>query len=186
MGCQHLDETWDRIEAANAAAGMFTDWSAAERDQIEAWADDLNDELLHPKPALWSVIHQHEAPHRQHMRDVARRAEVLRWTRLSNRSCPRRLVGKRCKFEKCWCGSARSGDRWRFRALNDHGATWHCKRTERQFVLWEPYQELNVGDLLELTRVAEQDGLQVRLTDSVWHPPLTFGIMFFPKDRPPA
>jgi hypothetical protein len=41
-----LDETWQRIAAANAAAGVDFDLSVAERDQLEALADDLNRELL--------------------------------------------------------------------------------------------------------------------------------------------
>ncbi|BBY86691.1 hypothetical protein MTOK_24730 [Mycolicibacterium tokaiense] len=39
------DDTWNRIAEANAAAGIDTDWSVAERDQTEALADDLNREL---------------------------------------------------------------------------------------------------------------------------------------------
>ena len=41
-------ETWSRIEEANIAAGWFGEWTLAERDQIEALADDLNRELLAP------------------------------------------------------------------------------------------------------------------------------------------
>jgi hypothetical protein len=39
-------DTWTRIEEANKAAGWPNDWTVAERDQIEALADDLNPELL--------------------------------------------------------------------------------------------------------------------------------------------
>jgi hypothetical protein len=39
------DETWQRIAEANKAAGVDSEWSVAERDQIEALADDLNREL---------------------------------------------------------------------------------------------------------------------------------------------
>lgn len=40
-----LNETWQRIAEANAAAGVADDWTVAERDQMEALADDLNREL---------------------------------------------------------------------------------------------------------------------------------------------
>jgi hypothetical protein len=39
------DETWQRIVDANKAAGVDVEWSVADRDQIEALADDLNREL---------------------------------------------------------------------------------------------------------------------------------------------
>lgn len=42
----YTEDTWTRIEHANAAAGWPTGWTVAERDQIEALADDLNRELL--------------------------------------------------------------------------------------------------------------------------------------------
>jgi len=40
-----IDDTWQRIAAANRAAGIDRGWSLAERDQMEAAADDLNREL---------------------------------------------------------------------------------------------------------------------------------------------
>ena len=40
-----VEETWSRINEANIAAGWFGEWTVAERDQIEALADDLNQEL---------------------------------------------------------------------------------------------------------------------------------------------
>lgn len=39
------DCTWNRIAAANHAAGVDPQWSVAERDQMGALADDLNREL---------------------------------------------------------------------------------------------------------------------------------------------
>jgi hypothetical protein len=48
------DDTWRRIAEANAAAGVTDDpWSLAERDQIEALADDLNRELRFPVIHAW-------------------------------------------------------------------------------------------------------------------------------------
>lgn len=41
-----FDDTWNRIEACNIAAGWFGEWTVAERDQIEALADDLNREFF--------------------------------------------------------------------------------------------------------------------------------------------
>lgn len=46
-----LDETWQRIRAANEAVG-WAGWPLAQRDQIEALADDLNRDLLR-----YPVIH---------------------------------------------------------------------------------------------------------------------------------
>ena len=43
-----VEETWSRIEEANIAAGWFGDWTLAERDQIEALADDLNRQFFDP------------------------------------------------------------------------------------------------------------------------------------------
>lgn len=45
-------DTWSRIEEANAAAGVFETWSIADMDQAEALADDLNRQLT-----LYPVIH---------------------------------------------------------------------------------------------------------------------------------
>ena len=42
----YIEDTWNRIEEANLAAGWPNDWTLAERDQIEALAEDLNKELL--------------------------------------------------------------------------------------------------------------------------------------------
>jgi hypothetical protein len=42
----YTEDTWTRIDEANLAAGWPNDWTVAERDQIEALADDLNRELL--------------------------------------------------------------------------------------------------------------------------------------------
>lgn len=47
-----FNETWQRIADANTAAGVDTDWTVAERDQMEAFADDLNRDL-----ELYPVIH---------------------------------------------------------------------------------------------------------------------------------
>jgi hypothetical protein len=46
----YTEDAWTRIEEANLAARWPNDWTTAERDQIEALADDLNRELLEPKP----------------------------------------------------------------------------------------------------------------------------------------
>jgi hypothetical protein len=46
----YTDDAWTRIEEANRAAGWPNDWTVAERDQIEALADDLNRELLSIAP----------------------------------------------------------------------------------------------------------------------------------------
>ncbi|MCV7230635.1 hypothetical protein [Mycolicibacterium komossense] len=40
-----LDDTWRRIYDANTAAGIATDWTLAERDQMEALAADMDREL---------------------------------------------------------------------------------------------------------------------------------------------
>lgn len=51
-----LDETWQRIDAANKAAGGQVDWTVAERDQMEALADDLNRELeRYPVIHAWRI-----------------------------------------------------------------------------------------------------------------------------------
>lgn len=50
----HPDDTWQRIAEANRAAGVDVDWSVAERDQMEALADDLNRQLeRHPVLHAW-------------------------------------------------------------------------------------------------------------------------------------
>lgn len=41
----YKEETWERINAANAAAGWPTDFSVAERDQIDALARELDRQL---------------------------------------------------------------------------------------------------------------------------------------------
>lgn len=187
MTCPHKEEIWERIDAANVAAGVFRDWTVSERDQMEALADELNDELLGLKPASSdeSKLREARARDRQLLRDLAQRAKALGWKHLNDLSCPRRLVGKRCKGMRCWCGAIRSGAHWPFRELNDHGATWYCRRNGCEFVLWEPYctRELHLDELIA---VAAQDGIQVRRAESVWNPPGTFGIMFYPTGFPPA
>lgn len=47
-----LTETWGRIREANAAAG-WEGWSLAQRDQLEALADDLNRDLKYPVVHAW-------------------------------------------------------------------------------------------------------------------------------------
>ena len=42
----YIEDTWTRIEEANITAGWPSDWTVAERDQMEALADQLNRELL--------------------------------------------------------------------------------------------------------------------------------------------
>ena len=49
-----LTETWRRIRAANDAAG-WAGWPLAERDQIEALADDLNRELRFTVVHAWAT-----------------------------------------------------------------------------------------------------------------------------------
>ncbi|CAM4297802.1 hypothetical protein MB901379_03197 [Mycobacterium basiliense] len=163
MTCPYVEETWERIEQANNAVDRFPDWTIAERDQMEALADDLNKQLLETEPSrdeLLRGIGKSEAPHWQHIFEVDQRAKALGWKRISNTSCPRPLVGKRCKGTLCWCGGMRSGEHGPFGELNDHGATWFDVRRNRQFVLWEPYGA-RAEYLAELINVAEQEGLQV-------------------------
>lgn len=113
------------------------------------------------------------------------RAESLGWKRVSYDSCPRRLVGKRCKRaswrnpeSRCWCERTGVG------RLNDHGSTWRYKGGRykgQKFVVWEPYGA--DGDALAaLIETAATDGLEVRVTASVWNPPGTVGIAFYPKN----
>ena len=49
-----LDETWQRIRAANEAVG-WAGWPLAQRDQIEALADDLNRDLRYPVIHCWAT-----------------------------------------------------------------------------------------------------------------------------------
>lgn len=50
------DDTWQRIADANAALGLDTDWPVAARDQMEAFADDLNRELeRYPVVHAWQT-----------------------------------------------------------------------------------------------------------------------------------
>lgn len=51
-GMNMFDDTWHRIAAANDAGGIDPQWSVAERDQMEALADDMNRELEH-----YPVVH---------------------------------------------------------------------------------------------------------------------------------
>lgn len=183
-----VEETWRRIDQANVAAGWFGEWTVAERDQIEALADELNAELLSKRTEFSSAprpktLYDINAAHWQHMREVDERAKAIGWKHVDSSSCPRRLVGKRCRGTKCWCGNGSSGNC--FRDLDDHGATWLCEKHwgphQRKFVLWEPYAAR--GEYLaEVIRVANEDGLEVWLTASTWNPPHTVGIMFYPKD----
>lgn len=51
-----LDDTWQRIAQANQAAGIDPQWSVAERDQMEAAANDFNRELQrHPVVHAWQT-----------------------------------------------------------------------------------------------------------------------------------
>jgi hypothetical protein len=111
--CLTLDtETWSRIEEANKAAGWPNDWTVAERDQMEALAENLNRELL--------------ALHARHKHGPLR-------------------IAANCSLK-----------------------TAPTKRRDGVLVA-------------EILRVAEQDGLAVWIMASVWHPPKTVGIMFYPK-----
>jgi hypothetical protein len=84
--------------------------------------------------------------------------------------CPRRLLRKHCRnqyeYSTCWCSSR----------LNDHADTWRDSDGNR-FVLWEPYGAPG-EELPELISAAQQDGLRVDITASVWNPPGTIGIRF--------
>src|SRR6516164_1129445 len=63
------------------------------------------------------------------------RAKGRGWKYVDDRSCPRLLVGKRCRnyanansWGSCWCRTY----------ANDHGYRWKdCEGNK--FVLWEPY-----------------------------------------------
>lgn len=108
----------------------------------------------------------------------AARAEQLGWTWVSDHSCPRKLVGRRCRnnydYGTCWCCKHQHH-------LNDHGATW---RTESGalFVLWEPYHA-HSEDLAALAAAAHADGLRFDICQSVWNPPHTIGVRFARDDR---
>ena len=108
----------------------------------------------------------------------AARVEQLGWTRVINRGynrCPRRLVRTHCRnwyeYGACWCCSR----------LNDHGGTWRDNRNQR-FVLWEPYGA-DGEELADVIAAARQDGLRVRVVESVWYPPSTVGIRFDATQR---
>ncbi|AKK28701.1 hypothetical protein AB431_20770 [Mycobacterium sp. EPa45] len=58
----HLDDTWQRIYEAKQAAGIDVDWTVAERDQMEALADDMNGELL-----TYPVIHAYPTKDRSQL-----------------------------------------------------------------------------------------------------------------------
>lgn len=49
-----LDETWTRIRAVNEAVG-WGGWTLAERDQLEALANDLNRDLKYPVVHAWAT-----------------------------------------------------------------------------------------------------------------------------------
>lgn len=108
-----------------------------------------------------------------------RRAKKLGWKFVDNRSCPLRLVGKRCRgYTRCWC--THNGDH--YHGLNDHGATWIDNKGSK-FVLWEPYAAGGCA-LAEVIRAAAEDGIEVRIKSSVWNPPSTVGIAFYRSPEP--
>ncbi|MCV7317253.1 hypothetical protein H7J77_17095 [Mycolicibacillus parakoreensis] len=80
-------------------------------------------------------------------------------------TCPRHLVGKRCRndygYALCWCSSR----------LNDHGAMWLDNDANRneQFVLWEPYGA-DGDELAAIIAAARADGIRVHIDTSVWAP----------------
>jgi hypothetical protein len=187
--CAYATETWNRIDCADIAVGWPDDWTVAERDQMEALAEDLNRELLSRVSGEAAGVscepqsfqQQANQAHREHMRQMHSRAAAIGWRYISSNSCPRRLIGKHCKGSKCYCCNGNSGTG--YRNLDDHGGTWFCDwhwgPHGEKFVLWAPYAAR--GEYVaELIRVAEQDGLQVHITASVWNPPHTVGIMFHP------
>lgn len=91
---------------------------------------------------------------------------------VSNRSCPRLLVRKRCKDEDCWCRT------W----LNDHGNRYQDKRTGQDVIVWEPYSA--GGDQLAgILAAADDDGLCVTISGtSPWNPGRTVAIRFSADD----
>jgi hypothetical protein len=95
-----------------------------------------------------------------------RRADVgMEW--VSDRSCPLKLIGKRCEGFPCICQNK----------LNDHGTT-NRKPQGETFVLWEPYGNLGIDDLAQLAETFEPLGIRVTVGLSVWNPPWTVGIWF--------
>jgi len=52
----YTEDAWTRIEQANTAAGWSNDWTVAERDQIEALADDLNRGFASPARASQGAV----------------------------------------------------------------------------------------------------------------------------------
>lgn len=114
------------------------------------------------------------------------RAERLGWQRVSEHGCPRRLVGKRClkptfrnPDRRCWCQNSLL-----VHQLRDHAGTWRHETGPykgQKFVLWEPYGA-DGESLAALNEIASADGLEVCVTASVWNPPGTVGIAFYPRD----
>ena len=108
------------------------------------------------------------------------RGTRIGWAFVSDDRCPRRLVGRHCLDEKCWCGTVTAGNGdtvgARMSDLNDHGATW-SNGDGKRFVLWEPYGA-HGEDLAELIEIAHRDRLHVEICPSVWCPPYTIGIRF--------
>lgn len=87
---------------------------------------------------------------------------------VSDRSCPRLLVGKRCKQDDCWCQS------W----LNNHGNRYERTNTGRDLIMWEPYSA-DDRRLAEVLTAATADGIDVDLSGvSPWNPGYTMAITF--------
>lgn len=90
---------------------------------------------------------------------------------VSDRSCPRRLAGRRCADLTCWCASR----------LNDHGRTW-LEPDGTRTVRWEPYDCCGL-DLAEIVAAPAADGLAVYVTGgSRWNPGACFAIVFQQPD----
>ncbi len=114
------------------------------------------------------------------------RAGDLGWQKVSEHGCPRGLVGKRClkptfrdPDRRCWCQNSLLGHH-----LRDHAGTWRHETGRykgQKFILWEPYGA-DGKSLAALIETAAADGLEVRVTASVWNPPRTVGIAFYPRD----
>ncbi len=108
-----------------------------------------------------------------HLDAWTQRQEDRGYEHVSDRRCPRRLVGKRHLYEKCWCCSR----------LNDHAATYN--RHGEKLVLWEPYQA-HPEELAVVFARAAADGIQVYVHGmSPYYPGGTLAIEFHAHEVTP-